>query len=230
MILDYSRYYWLREGAEEGDNSQETENNNAGNNAANNSDTKEDNNSNDNKNNSMDLPDEDDNGNENGNDNKGGGEEDNGEEDLFGDDEEGGDSGDSDSNSDDDSSMDEEPDENDIVRQSEEEMFANLTQAEIDMKHTELKNNFINLYTDTEKIIERVNDIKTSGSSIAIAEYISVTIYNLRDLIYDYMTKLFDRKSYTESAILFNRYLAVLKGIEKLLDTIIENEGKEENN
>jgi len=121
----------------------------------------------------------------------------------------------------------EEPDPNDAIKQSEEELFSNLTQIEIQMKHEELKKNFLELYESANKLIERINSINQTQNSLAIADYASNVVSEMKSLIYTYITKAYDKKSYTESAITFNRCLVVLKGIDDLLNTILEYELKD---
>lgn len=222
MIFNIStkKYIDLLEGAEEtpSDNGAQSEPE-AAENSNTNDNSSESENQDSNNDDSMDLPDE--NQDDSGADGTG--------EDDFGADGESGDEfGDEGSGEDgmDDASA-EEPDPNDVIKQSEEELFSNLTQIEIQMKHEELKKNFLELYESANKLIERINNINQTQNSLAIADYASNVVSEMKSLIYTYITKAYDKKSYTESAITFNRCLVVLKGIDDLLNTILEYELKD---
>ena len=102
----------------------------------------------------------------------------------------------------------------------EQEIFKDLTPDQIDQKHEELKNNFVKLFDSTTNIIDRINDIPTSEQYTATIAFISNQLSDLRQMITDYMNKVYSTKSYMENSINYNRFLATLSGINDILEEI----------
>lgn len=113
---------------------------------------------------------------------------------------------------------DEEPQEVDDIKAKEEELFKNLTPEQLDIKHRELKNKFLDMFDMVNNIIERIGNM--SVEEISTIEYISNTLSNLRTMLTDYVNSVYKTKSYTENLINYNRFLAVLNGVGKILEEI----------
>ena len=122
----------------------------------------------------------------------------------------------------------ENPDEQpvDDLKMREEELYNNLTPEQLDIKHKELKNQFLALYDITTSIIDRIGDAAVSEENIGVAEYISNELSKMRNMLTDYMESVYKGKSYIENSINYNRFLAVLNGINKILEQL----DKKENN
>lgn len=130
-------------------------------------------------------------------------------------------SGSSDSSSSSSDSGDDQP--VDDLKQKEEKLLSNLTPEQLDIKHKELKNNFLNMYDIVNNIIERISDISVNERSIATVEFISNQLSNLKDMIVDYLNTTYKTKSYIENYINYNRFMAVLNGINKLIEEMNKN-------
>lgn len=113
----------------------------------------------------------------------------------------------------------------DEIKQQEEELLQ-LSPAELDVKHKELKNQYLSMYDITTSLIERIGDASISEDNIGVVEYISDTLSRLRTMLSDYMDSIYSAKSYIENSINYNRFLAVLNGINKLLEEIDKKEDK----
>lgn len=124
---------------------------------------------------------------------------------------------DSSSGEDDNSNEGEEVDEN---KKTEEEIFSSLTNDQLDIKHKELKNQYLKLYDITTEIVDKISYIPISEDITFIIDYVSTTLSNLRDMIVDYINDAYKTKSYTENLINYNRFLATLSGINKILEEI----------
>ena len=120
----------------------------------------------------------------------------------------------------------------DDARAIEKDIFDNLTPSQIDVKHRELKNNFIKLFDATSNTITRINDIPTNEKHRSVLSFVNKQLSDLRDLITDYMENIYSTKSYMENAINYNKFLAHLDGVNKILNAIAEDldKNKEENN
>lgn len=116
---------------------------------------------------------------------------------------------------------------NDIKRQ-EEEIYnnANMTPEQLDIKHKELKSQFLAMYDLTSSIIDRIGDASINEENIEVVEFISENLSRLRTMLTDYIESVYAGKSYIENAVTFNRFLATLNGINKMLEQIEKKEDK----
>ena len=108
----------------------------------------------------------------------------------------------------------------DDARGMEQELFQDLTPDQIDLKHKELKNKYLELYNSTSNIVDRINELPTSDTTVASITFVAKKLAELRKMIADYMNDVYSTKSYMENAINYNRFLAALSGINKILDKI----------
>lgn len=124
-------------------------------------------------------------------------------------------------------SAEEEQPVNDIKRQ-EEDIYnnANMTPEQLDIKHKELKSQFLAMYDLTSGIIDRIGDASINEENIAVVEFISENLSRLRTMLTDYIESVYAGKSYIENAVTFNRFLATLNGINKMLEQIEKKEDK----
>ncbi len=113
---------------------------------------------------------------------------------------------------------DNEPAPIDDLKQQEEEMFNQLTPEQLDLKHKELKQQYVNMYDSLASIIDRISDVSAEEENIKTIEFISNKLSDLKDMILDYMTDVYKTKSYIENSINYNRFLAILNGINKILE------------
>ena len=104
----------------------------------------------------------------------------------------------------------------DSIKQQEEEMF-DLSPEELDIKHKELKGNYLAMFDLVQSISERINDASTTDECIPVIDYIAKQLSQLETMLTDYMNNVYKTKSYIENSINYNRFLAVLNGIDKIL-------------
>lgn len=109
------------------------------------------------------------------------------------------------------------------------DIFSSLSAEEQQIKIIELKKMFMNLYSSTDDILERINNTDTDESNLEVISRISMTLYSLRQYLNDYICKIFAQKSYIENDITFNRFLAILNSISVILEEVNKiNQGKSE--
>lgn len=106
----------------------------------------------------------------------------------------------------------------DDIKKQEEELYANLTPQQLDIKHEELKNQYLAMFDMVNSIIERIGDTSTSEENIPVIEYVSKQLADLQSMLTDYMNFSYKTKSYIENSINYNRFIAVLNGINKILE------------
>lgn len=114
----------------------------------------------------------------------------------------------------------------DDIKAKEEELYANLTPDQLDIKHKELKGQFLDMFDMVSELVERVGDAGTSEENIKVIEYISNNLITLRDMISDYVNDVYQTKSYIENSINYNRFLASLNAINKLLEELQVKDSK----
>lgn len=114
------------------------------------------------------------------------------------------------------------------IKQQEEEIYnnANMTPEQLDIKHKELKSQFLAMYDLTSSIIDRIGDASIDEENIAVVEFISENLSRLRTMLTDYIDSVYAGKSYIENAVTFNRFLATLNGINKMLEQLEKKEDK----
>lgn len=108
----------------------------------------------------------------------------------------------------------------DDLKAKEEELYANLTPDQLDIKHKELKGQFLSMFDMVSELVERIGGTGTTEENIKIVEYISNNLINLKDMISDYVNDVYQTKSYIENSIMYNRFLATLNAINQLLEEI----------
>ena len=106
----------------------------------------------------------------------------------------------------------------DDLKHQEEELYNELTPEQLDIKHKELKTQYLNMYDNVIAIIDRIGDINVAEQNIGTVEYVSNTLASLKDMLTDYVNDVYRTKSYIENFINYNRFLAILNGINKILE------------
>ena len=106
----------------------------------------------------------------------------------------------------------------DDLKRQEEELYNELTPEQLDIKHKELKTLYLNMYDVIISIIDRVGDINVAEENMGTVEYVSNTLSSLKDMLSDYVNDVYKTKSYIENSINYNRFLAILNGISKILE------------
>ena len=184
-------------------------------------DTQDDDNTEDDEN--FDLPDDDE-----GSDDTPPADEDSGDEDFSMDGNDGGGddmSGDDTSDMSNDSSMEDQGTVDTKLKDLESVIFDDLSENEKKMKIKELKELFIYVYKKCDSILDMVTEVKKDEETIQIVEYISNTLIDLKHYVNDYISDVFDYKTYVENLSQLQKYIMIFNAINKVFDQI-----KRENN
>lgn len=105
-------------------------------------------------------------------------------------------------------------------------VFADLSAAEIAARDRKLRQNLAILYDLCNVILNRVIFINKNEIIIKISEYISGKMEDMKDRIVDYLTYIYDSKSYIENLVFYKQCYSFMEGIALILKEI---EPKEEN-
>ena len=118
----------------------------------------------------------------------------------------------------------ESPTEIDELKRQEEEIYKDLSPEQLDIKHKELKNRCLEMFDITTTIIDRIGDISIAEENIETMQYISNSLSSLRDMLTDYINSVYKTKSYIENTINYNKFLAILNGINEILEEMNSKE------
>lgn len=105
-------------------------------------------------------------------------------------------------------------------------VFADLSAAEIAARDRKLRQDLATLYDLCNVILNRVIFINKNEIIIKISEYISGKMEDMKDRIVDYLTYIYDSKSYIENLVYYKQCYSLMEGIALILKEI---EPKEEN-
>ena len=105
-------------------------------------------------------------------------------------------------------------------------VFADLSAAEIAARDRKLRQDLATLYDLCNVILNRVIFINKNEVIIKISEYISGKMEDMKDRIVDYLTYIYDSKSYIENLVFYKQCYSFMEGIALILKEI---EPKEEN-
>lgn len=128
-----------------------------------------------------------------------------------------------DDSGDDDSSSSEE-------KELDRELFDSLSDSEKERKISTLKELYKDLYGKCSILIEKFNQLTENNNDDfkpAIKRILTI-LYDLKEFISYYLLNVYDKTSYIENDVNFNRYLSILNGI-KLTVKELEKVKKDEN-
>lgn len=160
------------------------------------------------------------------------------EDDNGGDEDEGDDESDDEGNTEDDSS-DEDEDmgseddsdgEDSENKQMDREMFSTLSEDEQKRKVLELKKLYIELYSKADGLIQKfgqVGAIDDEEFGSIIKRMLNI-LYEMKQYVSDYVLNIYDKSSYIENDITFNRYLCVLDGIKLAVEELDKQRNPDE--
>ena len=74
------------------------------------------------------------------------------------------------------------------------------------------------MFDTTTSVIDRIGDVAVAEENFEIIKYVSNTLSNLRDMLTDYINSVYKTKSYIENLVNYNKFLAVLNGINDILE------------
>lgn len=112
------------------------------------------------------------------------------------------------------------PDPDQNIRDAEGEIFANLSDKDKINKVNELKTLYEDLYNRVVTLYDKVNEIPKDEELIKVYNFITDNLADMKEYIYDYMTSIFDNKTYLENMINYKKYLSTLNIVNGILEEI----------
>lgn len=113
----------------------------------------------------------------------------------------------------------------DELKQQEEEMYG-LSTDKLELRHKELKNQYLAMYDTVVNIIDRIGSSSVQEEDIGAIEYVSETLSKFRSMLTDYIDRVYALNSYIENTVNYNRFLAVLGGVNKILEELDKKQNK----
>ena len=113
----------------------------------------------------------------------------------------------------------------DELKQQEEELYG-LSTEKLELRHRELKKQYLEMYDVIVNIMDRISSSSVDEENIGVIEYVSETLSTLKTMIIDYIDKTYPLNSYIENSVNYNRFLAVLQGVNKILEDLDKRQNK----
>lgn len=149
-----------------------------------------------------------------------GGEDDSGDEYNVTDPDEGGDD-----NTDDTSSTEDADDPSAKLKELEKSIFDQLSDEMKAAKTTELKKLYTDTYDKCQSIIDTISGAEKQPNQVKVYDYILNNLLDLQRYIKDYLSNIFDSKTYIENMTELQKYLAILDTV----NGVFEDMSKETN-
>ena len=110
------------------------------------------------------------------------------------------------------------------LKSMEDEIFADLTDQQKDIRDNELKQNYILLYDTIDEAEKRINNIVKDEKTGRVLEFITRKMNDLKRLIHHNLTKVFDSRTYIENQTALQQCIAIMNTICNMLDSITEED------
>ena len=123
----------------------------------------------------------------------------------------------------------EEPVDNEDTRRDK-ELYDSLSPQEQKERNIKQKKLFFELYSNCDYVIDKLNNISDADLEeygVQVRKTLSM-LFDLKQMVSDYATKLYDSKSYIENDIMFNRYLSILNTVKNITSDIRKSYKTEE--
>jgi hypothetical protein len=111
----------------------------------------------------------------------------------------------------------------DEIKQMETELFSNMSPEQIEIKQTELKTQFVSLYVNIEKCIDRLSKVNRVEDNIRPIEFVTRKLLELKDLVRDSLIQSYDTRSYVENQIILQRHMAIFSTLTNILEELGKN-------
>ena len=106
------------------------------------------------------------------------------------------------------------------------DIFATLSAEEQQIKLSELKKLYKDMYSAVSDLIHRVDDMDLDENIMEPMTRISDVLHRLQDSIADYFNNLFNIRSYFENDVKYNEFLLVLNQTTTIVDDLAKSREK----
>ena len=117
----------------------------------------------------------------------------------------------------------------DEIKQMETDMFSSLRPEQVEMKKTELKEQFVKLYETIDNTIERLTKVDRSSSDILSINFVVKKLMELKEILKDALIKKYDSNTYVENMIILQRHMAIFMALTNIMQMIGESKKNQKN-
>ncbi len=112
------------------------------------------------------------------------------------------------------------PDPDQGLKDTENEIFDNLSGKDKAIKTNELKSLYEELYNRINDLYNKVNDLPKDEELVKVYDFVMNNLSDMKQFVYDYSTNMFDNKTYLENLVNYKKYLSTLNTINGILDEV----------
>ena len=107
-------------------------------------------------------------------------------------------------------------------------IFDSLTAEEQQIKIRELKNQYKELYSSTDDLIDRLSNFCADESNYHVINKVSDALRRVRQYLGDYFVYTFPTKTFIENDIMYNEFLYIVSRISSVLEKFAKQVEKED--
>lgn len=125
--------------------------------------------------------------------------------------------------------MDTSTDENDPhkkLKELEAEIFDQLSEEEKEMKRNELKKLYVLLIEKAESIFNLTQEITKTDDTVKLIDYVLNTLMDLKTYLGDYVSDVYDNRTYLQNNVNFQKFLAIFDSIHAIFQEITQMDEK----
>ena len=109
----------------------------------------------------------------------------------------------------------------------ERDLFADLSPAQLNIKKTELLQNYANLYDTITSTFENVNKLNKTNNNLKVIEFITDKLTSLKEYVNQIITTSYSTKTYIENLENFKQCLLMMSQIDTMLKGLIQTRDDE---
>lgn len=106
------------------------------------------------------------------------------------------------------------------LKELEAEIFDQLSDQEKEIKKNELKKLFITLIERTDNILDLVQEVPKTDETVKVIDYVANTLTDLKTYLNDYVTNMYDIKTYIQNTVNFQKFLAIFDSVKAIFEEI----------
>lgn len=110
------------------------------------------------------------------------------------------------------------------LKTMEDEIFADLSDQQKDIRDNELRQGYIQLYGVIDEAERRINNIIKNENTGRILEFITRKMNELKGLIHHNLTNVYNTRTYTENQTALQECIAIMNSICNMLDAIVKED------
>lgn len=106
------------------------------------------------------------------------------------------------------------------LKELEAEIFDQLSEEEKEVKRKELKKMYILLIEKAESIFSLTQEISKTDDTVKVVDYVSNTLMDLKTYLSDYVSTIYDSRTYLQNNVNFQKFLAIFDSIHAIFKEI----------